>query len=614
MNIGFFNKLTEMGQDGETNQGGKVHRDSGTSRNGEIHRDSGTSRNGEIHRDSGTSRSSEIHRDDKVHQNNQLYRNNQSHRDNQVHRNSHEIRQATSNTIALVGLQFFTRALTFLLNAAIIRLTAPSILGIATVKFELLYNTVLFLSREGLRLALLRYTNDGDEEEWTRKLVHMSWLALPCGIPVLIFFTFAYYHSMPTEIIQANLIGYFWLAIIVYMITALVELALEPCYMICVHKQLIKKRVSVESLAMTLRVITVLSTCLILKSNNSPTRDLLIGLIAYPLGQIVHIIVLSVGFLKIFHSAVPTTLSSLLPISEIDIDEGTVQHALDMTKQVLLRYFLAQGDMWIVSIVSPLREQGVYAVATNYGSLLCRILFQPMEESALSFFSRTISSDNASKTDPEAPRKRKMALECLEMVLKMDMLLSMFIIVYGIPMAGPTINIVLGKNWVGLSGALRAYCLLLPLMAFSGVLEAFQHATMTRPWMSFYQLSSLGATAVFVVAAVIGTVSWGPIGLISASIVNFTVRLSLGLYYLDFWIKSYKLGNVKDLLGNVKAPITLYLYFAVLLTLLSSLDCPQFFSPRILAAFASLPITFSVLYYFERPFFIQLSAFRTKSD
>jgi oligosaccharide translocation protein RFT1 len=559
-------------------------------------------RDGKAHGDGEVCRNKGIHKDDEIHKKDEIQR-------------KDEIRQATSNTIALVGLQFFTRVLTFLLNAAIIRLTTPSILGIATVKFELFYNTVLFLSREGLRLALLRYTDGGDEQEWIRKLVHMSWLALPCSVPVLIFFTLAYYHNVPVEIVQANFVGYFWLAIMVYMIAALVELALEPCFMICVHRQLIKKRVYVESLAMTLRVLTVLSTCLVLKGEGDPTRDLMIGLIAYPLGQIVYAVALSVGFLGIFHSAVPTRLSSLLPIPEIDIDEGTVQHALDMTKQVLLRYFLAQGDMWIVSIVSPLREQGVYAVATNYGSLLCRILFQPMEESALSLFSRTISSDMAVRADAEeAPRKRRMALEYLGMILKMDVLLSMFIIAYGIPMADPVINALLGKRWIGLSGALCAYCILLPPMAFSGVLEAFQHATMTRPWMSFYQLSSLGATVIFVTAAIIGTVSWGPIGLISASIVNFTVRLSLGLYYLDFWIRNHKLGNVKDLLGDIKSPITLYVYFAGLLALLSSLDCSQFFSARIFAAFTSLPITLSVLYYFERPFVNHLSSLRAKSD
>lgn len=39
-----------------------------------------------------------------------------------------------------------------------------------------------------------------------------------------------------------------------------------------------------------------------------------------------------------------------------------------MTLQSVLKHFLTEGDRIIVSRVSPLKNQGGYAIATNYGT------------------------------------------------------------------------------------------------------------------------------------------------------------------------------------------------------------------------------------------------------
>lgn len=63
---------------------------------------------------------------------------------------------ALSTGLALIGLQLLSRLLTFSLNQALVRLTTPEALGLATIQFEVLLNTILFLSREGIRGALVR--------------------------------------------------------------------------------------------------------------------------------------------------------------------------------------------------------------------------------------------------------------------------------------------------------------------------------------------------------------------------------------------------------------------------------------------------------------------------
>ena len=56
---------------------------------------------------------------------------------------------------SLVLLQLLTRVLTFVLNQSLVRLASPEVFGTAAIQFDLIYSTVLFLSREGIRNALL---------------------------------------------------------------------------------------------------------------------------------------------------------------------------------------------------------------------------------------------------------------------------------------------------------------------------------------------------------------------------------------------------------------------------------------------------------------------------
>lgn len=56
------------------------------------------------------------------------------------------------------------RVITFSLNQSMIAWTSPEILGIAAISLELLLSTLLFLSREGIRLACLREAIDSSNQ------------------------------------------------------------------------------------------------------------------------------------------------------------------------------------------------------------------------------------------------------------------------------------------------------------------------------------------------------------------------------------------------------------------------------------------------------------------
>lgn len=75
------------------------------------------------------------------------------------------------------------------------------------------------------------------------------------------------------------------------------------------------------------------------------------------------------------------------------IDLGKLRLAGTLAGQSVLKHALTEGDKIVLARASrggggSLYEQGVYAIASSYGSLVARLLFQPLEEAARLMFSK----------------------------------------------------------------------------------------------------------------------------------------------------------------------------------------------------------------------------------
>lgn len=533
---------------------------------------------------------------------------------------------ARKTAIALVTFQLYSRLLTFLLNAVVIRLTSPRVLGIAVIKLELLYNAAVFLSREGIRLALLRYTPSPgqDETSWLCTLAHMSWLALPFSAPVMLFLGLAYGLSIPNDIIDAGLKHLYCLALGIYAVGALVELAAEPCYMLFVHRNQVQLRIRAESTALTLRAVALLGSCvLVARMGGEHYSDLQRGLIAFPIGQIIYFSSLFSVLWRGFGQAapVPISLLSLLPYPNIKVDTRIIEQAHATTAQVFLKYLLSQGDMWILSLLAPLQDQGVYAVVSNYGSLICRILLQPMEEATLAFISGSISKEALQRVKGHCPReKRREAFEYLAAVLKLDLLLSVGVLVYGPALARPLIAGVLGTRWLAseMPEALIAYCFLIPVMAFSGILEAFVNATLESSDRSHYRKGTLLTTLVFVLISVVLTRAFGSVGLIVGNIANFGMRASYGSWYLHRYMRRHLEANfARTFYTNVLLHRALGIYSAILAVVFTAVcflgrDSGPFALFRNATVLASLPVTLFAIYLCEPQMIASLGLLRRR--
>lgn len=193
--------------------------------------------------------------------------------------------------------------------------------------------------------------------------------------------------------------------------------------------------------------------------------------------------------------------------------------------QSLVKHLLTQGDSMMLAAMSSLEDQGIYSLASNYGGLIARIIFQPLEESSRNLFSALLSQDGpGNRTDVQL----RTAKGQLVTILRAYQLLSALVLPIG-PIMVPTVLAILGgRQWASpkVADLLSLYCYYIPFLAFNGITEAFVSSA-ANPSEIRKQTGWMGAfSACYALAAYLflEVGSLGAYGLVLANIVNMAVR------------------------------------------------------------------------------------------
>lgn len=149
----------------------------------------------------------------------------------------------------LLLLQLGSRIVTFSLNQALLAYTTPSAFGTATIQLEPLLNTVLFLSREGIRSALARTSSPSSS------VARISLLPLALGTPLALAFFGFYAHRVGLDVASQPCFNY---AVAAYALATIVELASEPWFNEAQVAGNVKLRVGVEGSAVIARALVTL--------------------------------------------------------------------------------------------------------------------------------------------------------------------------------------------------------------------------------------------------------------------------------------------------------------------------------------------------------------------
>ena len=485
--------------------------------------------------------------------------------------------RAVRGASLLIILQVVSRAITFVANQVLLRFLTAQLLGVST-QLEVYYLSVLFFARESLRVAIQRQGGTVDEKRGddatsreararsTQAVVNIGYISILLGAIVAVAFGWLYQTSLSDETLASapNL----ELSLYIYGAAAMLELLSEPAFVVMQVRLQFGTRAAAESIGTFLRCTVTLGSAVW-----AARQGLDFGVLPFALGQISYgaglwavygwygiRLAQSEGF-SLFPSRIAPARDTKekpgAPANHFVFSyfyRPTLQLASSMMAQSIVKHVLTQGDTFLVSILSTPTAQGIYALANNYGGLAARLVFQPIEESSRSYFSRLLSPSAAAEAkDGTSPRVAKQAAQKastdLQLLLKIYVLLSLVVTTLG-PTAAPLLlSVVAGPKWAnsGAGECLAAYMWYIPLLAINGVAEAFVSSVATETevhiqsaWMTAFSVGFAGAGYVFL--RVMDLVA---IGLVIANSINMLCRI----IWCGVFISGYfnKLGVSFDL-------------------------------------------------------------------
>jgi oligosaccharide translocation protein RFT1 len=276
--------------------------------------------------------------------------------------------ESSSNTIVsasatgasyLILLQVFTRLLTFTFNQLILRHTTPSIFGYATIQLELLSSTILFLSREGFRIALQR-----DRGE-IQRTVNLAYIPFVAGLVGGIVGCYGFWRGADDGVRE---LGGFTSSIILYGVATAVELFVEPCFAVAQQMLLFRVRTLAEGIGVVARC-AVTSVATIYFSHQGRLEEY--GALPFGLGQLAYAIILAGVYLFVISKRVnllPRRIQGENSGEAYIFHQPTLRLAVSVTGQSVFKHLLTEGDKLVLTFLTTPYTQGIYAVVSNYGT------------------------------------------------------------------------------------------------------------------------------------------------------------------------------------------------------------------------------------------------------
>ncbi|KAK3990909.1 Rft protein-domain-containing protein [Cladorrhinum sp. PSN332] len=455
----------------------------------------------------------------------------------------------------LILLQVISRAVTFIANQVLLRFLTAQLLGIST-QLEVYYLSVIFFARESLRVAIQRQDlsslssskdeKPNKENHASQAIINLGYLSILLGIPLSFFFGYLYLSSLsPTTLSLApNLIP----SLYVYALASILELASEPIFMLTQTRLEFSIRARAESVATFLRCVLTLASAVYLPNQ---------GVLPFALGQLSYAVVLLSVYL--YHGSSLSRRENfslfprLIPSSKPFIfHPATLTLTTSLLSQSVLKHLLTQGDTFLVSILSSPTSQGVYALANNYGGLLARLVFQPIEESSRTYFSRLLSP-------PTTTSARTAAAQSLSALIKLYSLLSVVIVALGPPAAPLLLSLVAGPQWLasGAGKCLSAYMYYIPLLAVNGITEAFVSSVATEREVHKQSIWMAGFSVVFAGAGYVTlrVLDMGATGLVWANAINMACRILWCWGFIGAWFNRNKESGLMSLNEVLPGPL-----------------------------------------------------------
>ena len=480
----------------------------------------------------------------------------------------------------LVFLRIASRATTFLVNQILLRYLSPETLGIAT-QLDLFASSTLYFACESIRVALQRQrreegreypgkwdeprvdadtTGDGQPDDQVpsqraQETVNLAYIAIAVGVPLSYILSNVYLQSADSAVHRTP---YIYESLHGYIVATILELLNEPSFAIAQQQMLYATRATAETFATSMKC--VITCALVIWAARTRTE---LGALPFALGQISYALVLNGVYLSKAYTLAFDNQFSILPqilppspeLYFRRFSKPLVNLAGNLYGQSVFKQLLTNGDSYLITSFTPLAAQGAYALAANYGGLVARILFQPIEESSRSFFARLLNNAPPPKTsslatkdahpksssyDCQPPNPFAHAAHFLSTFLQLYLLFSTTILALGPTIAPLLLRTVAGPRWAHTEApsVLAAYCYYIPLLAINGILEAFVSAVANpaelRRQSAWWVAFSAGLVASGYL--VLSICEYGAQGLVLANCGSMAMRIVWSWRFVQRWL------------------------------------------------------------------------------
>ena len=187
------------------------------------------------------------------------------------------------------------------------------------------------------------------------------------------------------------------------------------------------------------------------------------------------------------------------------------------------------------------------------GSLITRILFQPLEESSRIFYSKhagTIDSTNDSGKAASSSKAStaQQSLNLLGDLLRFQLYLALIFVCFCPFYTTPLLYTLLGRSrWMQTSAPtlLQKYLFLLPFLGLNGILEAFVQAVADRSQLDSMSWALMLWSVVYCAATYVGVCVFGlkEDALILANAVSMACRIAYSLVFITNYAKKNALNS-----------------------------------------------------------------------
>lgn len=323
-----------------------------------------------------------------------------------------------------------------------------------------------------------------------------------------------------------------WLSIIC-------ELLYEPFFVVNQFMLNYKVRSQLDSVSVVASCLANFTIVYVYENNvngsgaslHDATKQEGIAIVAFATSKLVYSITLLCGYYYDYLTRLaPTKKFTILPC-KVQVSVGTqpfylqadiLQYFKKVYLQLCFKHLLTEGDKLIINSMCSVEEQGIYSLLSNYGSLLTRLLFAPIEESLRLFLARLLSVKSS--------KNIQLSMEVLINLTKFYLYLSVMILVFG-PVNSPfLLKFLIGSKWSSTSvlDTIRVYCLYLPFLSVNGIFEAFFQSVASGEDILRHSYFMIAFSGTFLLSCwiFISHYKMSLEGLIFSNIINMILRIS----------------------------------------------------------------------------------------